>query len=134
MSTLPSIRREYTFPEIAVMTRASPARLLGLSDRGHLAAGARADVAVYAEQPDKAAMFRNAAFVFKDGDLVVRDGRILHHRSGRALSIDLEIDHAIERRMRDYYEETYGLEPDLLKVRASALGVADPFEAVSCSR
>ena len=31
MSTLPSIRREYTFPEIAVMTRASPARLLGLS-------------------------------------------------------------------------------------------------------
>ena len=134
MSTLPSLEREYTYPEIAVMTRASPARLLGLSDRGHLAAGARADVAVYAEQPDKAAMFRNAAFVFKDGDLVVRDGRILHHRSGRALSIDLEIDHAIERRMRDYYEETYGLEPDLLKVRASALGVADPFEAVSCSR
>ncbi|MFZ0204641.1 MAG: formylmethanofuran dehydrogenase subunit A, partial [Roseiarcus sp.] len=78
MSTLPSIGREYTYPEIAVMTRASPARLLGLSDRGHLAAGARADVAVYAEQPDKAAMFRNAAFVFKDGDLVVRDGRILH--------------------------------------------------------
>jgi hypothetical protein len=34
--------------------------------------------------------------------------------------------------MRDYYEETYGLEPDLLKVRASALGIADPFEAVSC--
>ena len=134
MSTLPSIRREYTFPEIAAMTRASPARLLGLRDRGHLAAGARADVAVYAEQPDKAAMFRNAAFVFKDGDLVVRDGRILHHRSGRALSIDLEIDPAIERRMRDYYQETYGLEPDLLKVRASALGVADPFEAVSCSR
>ena len=35
--------------------------------------------------------------------------------------------------MRDYYEETYGLEPDLLKVPASALGVADPFESVSCS-
>jgi formylmethanofuran dehydrogenase subunit A len=90
-------------------------------------------VAVYAKQPDKAAMFRNAAFVFKDGDLVVRDGRILHHRSGRALSIDRKIDHAIERRMREYYEGTYGLESDLLKVRASALGVADPFEAVSCS-
>src|ERR1700689_2868699 len=78
------------------------------------------------------AMFRDAAFVFKDGDLVVRDGRILHHRSGRALSIDRKIDHATERRMRDYYQETYGLEPDLLKVRASALAVADPFEAVSC--
>ena len=33
--SLPSIRREYTYPKIAVMTRASPARLLGLSDRGH---------------------------------------------------------------------------------------------------
>jgi formylmethanofuran dehydrogenase subunit A len=133
MTTLPSIKREYSLSEIAVMTRMAPARLLGLYDRGHLGAGARGDVAVYAEQPDRAAMFRNAALVFKDGDLVVRDGRVQHHRSGRALTIDREIDNVIERRMRDYYKETYGLEPDLLKVRARDVGVADPFEAVSCS-
>ena len=78
-------------------------------------------------------MFRNAALVFKDGDLVVREGRVQHHRSGRALAVDRKIDSAIERRMHDYYEETYGLEPDLLKVRPRDVGVADPFEAVSCS-
>ncbi len=132
MTTLPSIKREYTFAEIAAMTRAAPARLYGLNDRGHLAAGARADVAVYAEQPDRAAMFRNASLVFKDGELVARDGEILTHRAGRALAIDRGVDDAIERRMRDYYDGAHGLDPELLKVRAGALGVADPFEAVSC--
>ena len=53
--------------EIAIMTRAAPARLLGLADRGHLGAGARADIAVYRPQPDRAAMFRNAELVLKDG-------------------------------------------------------------------
>src|SRR6202522_758145 len=54
MTTLRSIEREYSLREIAIMTRVAPARLLGLRDRGHLGAGARGDVAVYAEQPDRA--------------------------------------------------------------------------------
>jgi formylmethanofuran dehydrogenase subunit A len=45
VTTLPSLTREYTLTEIATMTRAAPAKLLGLPDRGHLGAGARADVA-----------------------------------------------------------------------------------------
>ena len=49
------------------------------------------------------------------------------------LARQVTIDNATERRMRDYYEEIYGLEPDLLKVRPRDVGVADPFEAVSCS-
>ncbi len=40
LTTLPSIAREYTLSEIAMMTRAAPARLLGLADRGHLGTGA----------------------------------------------------------------------------------------------
>ena len=98
------------------------------------APGARADIAIYAPRPDRAAMFRNAALVFKDGELVVRDGLIVKDRAGRALTIDRDVDGAVERRMRDYYEATYGLDAEILKVRASALGVADPFEAVSCGR
>jgi len=43
---LSSITRELTLREIATMTRAAPARLLGLTDRGHLGAGAAADIAV----------------------------------------------------------------------------------------
>ena len=133
-STLPSIAREYTLNEIATMTRAAPARLLGLPDRGHLGSGAVADVALYAERPDKAAMFRNAALVFKDGDLVVRDGRVERYRWGRALTLDCEPDPAIERRMRDHCDDAYGLDLQYMKVPTGAIGRPDPFELVPCAR
>ena len=96
VTTLSSITREYTFGEIATMTRAAPARLLGLADRGHLGAGAIADVAVYDDVQDRAQMFRSAALVFKDGDLVVRDGKVTHYRFGRALTVQPGYDAAIE--------------------------------------
>ena len=88
LSTLASIGREYTFEEIAVMTRAAPARLLGLKDRGHLGPGAIADVAVYRRDKSIAKMLGRAAFVFKNGDLVVKDGEITHYRWGRALRLN----------------------------------------------
>ena len=88
LSTLASIDREYTFDEIAIMTRAAPAKLLGLKDRGHLGAGALADVAVYRRGEDIAKMLGSAALVFKNGDLVVQDGAITHYRWGRALRLD----------------------------------------------
>src|SRR5207237_9566741 len=56
-SALRHITRELSLYEIAIMTRAAPARLLGLADRGHLGPGAAADVAVYRWQADAEAMF-----------------------------------------------------------------------------
>lgn len=132
-TTLASLTREYTLHEIAIMTRQAPARLLGLKDRGHLGPGAVADIAAYRPSGDKAAMFRRAALVFKDGDLVVRDGEIVRYRWGRALYVRPTPDAAIERRMCQYYDGAYGLDANLLKVPAWALRRDDPFEAVPCS-
>ena len=132
VTTLPSITREYSFYEIATMTRAAPAKLLGLTERGHLGAGAVADVAVYDDLPDRAQMFRAAALVFKHGELVVRDGRVTHHRFGRALAVAPERDRAIDRRMRNYYDERYGLSDEFLKVPDYALNRPEPFEFVPC--
>src|SRR5205085_3781749 len=39
VTTLAAIAREYSLNDIAMMTRAAPARLLGLRDRGHLGPG-----------------------------------------------------------------------------------------------
>jgi formylmethanofuran dehydrogenase subunit A len=133
VTTLPTITREYTLPEIATMTRSAPARLLGLADRGRLDPGAVADVAVYEETKDRARMFRAAAYVFKDGDLVVRDGNIVSCRFGRALAVKPECDRAIERRMHAYYAERYGLAPELFHVPEQALGRPQPFEFVPCA-
>jgi len=61
-----------------------------------------ADIAVYANDTDRAKMFRAASLVFKDGELVVRDGAVTHYRWGRALTVAPGHDRAIERRMQDY--------------------------------
>jgi formylmethanofuran dehydrogenase subunit A len=114
------------------MTRAAPAKLLGLADRGHLGAGAVADIAVYENDDDKAAMFRNAALVFKNGELVARNGEITSRRFGRALAVRPERDRSIDRRMRSYYEDRYGISPDLLVVPETAIDRPDPFELVPC--
>ena len=45
------LAREYTLNEIAIVTRAGPARLLGLANKGHLGVGADADVTVYTPTP-----------------------------------------------------------------------------------
>jgi formylmethanofuran dehydrogenase subunit A len=134
VTTLPAITREYSLAEIAAMTRAAPARLLGLSDRGHLGAGAVADVAVYDDDRDRAKLFGSAALVFKDGDLVVRDGKVTHYRFGRALTVRPGHDAAIDRRMTDYYDERYGLSDEFIKVPDHAIGRTDPFELVPCAR
>src|SRR5262249_59170394 len=68
VTTLPGITREYSLGEIATMTRAAPARLLGLEDRGHLGAGAPAHVAGYAHPRDPAKKFLAAPPGFQRRD------------------------------------------------------------------
>ena len=131
-STLASIDREYTMEEIAIMTRAAPARLLGLADRGHLGAGAIADVAVYRKDKDIAGMFSRAALVFKNGDLVVKDGEISHYRWGRALRLNPPPDAAIARTMKAYHEERYGLSLDWFTFPDAAIARDEPFREVPC--
>lgn len=105
MSTLGSIDREYSLYEIAIMTRAGPARLLGLGDRGHLGAGAAADITVYTPQEDKEAMFSKPDYVFKDGQLVVRNGEVVHVVWGNVHTVRPEFDRpGIEERLREYFE------------------------------
>jgi formylmethanofuran dehydrogenase subunit A len=131
VTTLPSLTREYSWGEIATMTRAAPARLLGLKDRGHLAPGARADIAIYRPGADLAETFRHAVRVYKDGDCVVRDGELTHYRFGRALRLAPEPDAAMTRRVSDYYDSRYGLDAGLLNVPEAALP-REPFETVAC--
>ena len=133
VTTLPSLSREYSLSEIAAMTRAAPAKLLGLTDRGHLGAGGRADVALYRPGKDIAQMFRAAALVYKDGELVVRDGEVTRYKYGRALHVAPAVEASMRRRMSEYYDERYGLNSDFMRVPEGAIGRPQPFEAVACA-
>lgn len=132
LTTLSSIAREYTMDEIAVMTRGAPAKLLGLADRGHLGPGAVADIAVYRKGRDIKKMLGEAALVFKDGDLVVKDGVVTHYRWGKALRLNPPPDTAMVKRMQAYHEDRYGLSLDWFTFRDSAIPRENPFAEVAC--
>ncbi|ABA56566.1 formylmethanofuran dehydrogenase, subunit A [Nitrosococcus oceani ATCC 19707] len=103
-STLGTITREYSLYEIAIMTRAGAAKLLGLSDRGHLGIGAAADITVYTEQKDKEKMFSKPDYVFKDGELVVRNGEIVKVTWGATHVVRPEFDNSIEKELSSYFD------------------------------
>jgi formylmethanofuran dehydrogenase subunit A len=102
---LKSMTRELTLAEIAVMTRSAPARLLGLKDRGHLGIGAAADIAVYREDANREDMFRTPSYVFKDGTLVARDGRITATPVGGTHFIEPGYDPIIEKTLRRHWQD-----------------------------
>ncbi|MFO1057187.1 MAG: formylmethanofuran dehydrogenase subunit A [Dongiaceae bacterium] len=117
-SRLGAIEREYDLNEIAIITRAGPARALGLADRGHLGVGAVADVTVYQEQADKQAMFERPTHVFKDGRLVARDGALLEVVWGATHVSRPEFDRGIEARIADHFAR-------FMTVRAGNFRIAD---------
>ena len=101
-AALKSIARELSLYEIAIMTRAGPAKLLGLKDRGHLGVGAAADIAVYREDADREAMFSQPEYVFKDGTLVSRAGRITAVPTGGTHFVEPDYDRSIEAVLRKH--------------------------------
>ncbi|UZR27836.1 formylmethanofuran dehydrogenase subunit A [Methylococcus mesophilus] len=112
LSTLGTLDREYSLYEIAIMTRAGAARLLGLTDRGHLGAGAAADITVYTDQADKEKMFTRPDYVFKDGELVVRNGEVVKVVWGNLHTVQPEFDSGIEARLRDYFDRYHTMKLD----------------------
>jgi formylmethanofuran dehydrogenase subunit A len=99
--------REYTLSEIAIVTRAGPARLLGLRHKGHLGIGADADVTVYARERDIARMFATPRYVVKGGVLVVEEGQLRRAPAGRRLRLSPGHDARVLRDVRRYFD-SYG--------------------------
>ncbi|OLC02804.1 MAG: formylmethanofuran dehydrogenase subunit A [Gemmatimonadetes bacterium 13_1_40CM_4_69_8] len=115
---LDGLAREYTLSEIAIITRAGPARLLGLTTKGHLGAGADADVTIYADHPDRAQMFATPRHVIKGGTIVVEEGQLRRAPAGRRLAVRPEYDAAVTKDLKRFFQdyacvsfENYGAEP-----------------------
>jgi formylmethanofuran dehydrogenase subunit A len=109
-TTLPDQDREYTLFEIAIITRAAPARILGLKNKGHLGLGADADVTIYEKHEDKERMFACPRYVIKEGNILVEDGEIRKEIFGKTLFVSPEYDPAVEKDIRDYFEKYYTIE------------------------
>lgn len=101
------LTRQYSLSEIAIITRAGPARLLGLADKGHLGVGADADVTIYEEDDDKEKMFSAPRHVIKDGESVIEDHEFRADHEGRVLHVAPAYDPAIEQVIQPFFEDFY---------------------------
>jgi len=122
-SLLPSITRELSLYEIAVVTRAGQAKALGLKGKGHLGVGADADVAIFNINPEKIDIsrkyktvrraFGDSAYTIKGGKVVAKDGEILQHVDGCTMWLDVKtteqvkVDEEIKRKFREYWTVEY---------------------------
>ncbi len=125
-----ALNREYSLYEIAIITRAGTARVLGLKNKGHLGVGADADVTIYANLDDKEEMFAHPRYVLKDGEVIVRDGQLVRERPGRTLYVAPSYDSGIEADVRSHFERTYTIAFENYPVQDEYL----PYcEVVPCS-
>lgn len=104
---LTQLHREYTLEEIAIITRAAPAKMLGLTRKGHLGAGADADMTIYTPQADIERMFELPRFVIKGGEVLIEQGEIRQSLEGMTLATAPEFDGDIVPSIRDWFESSY---------------------------
>ncbi len=122
MTLLKDLKREYSLYELAITTRAAPAKLMGLPDRGHLGIGAIADIAVYTPNDDYAAMFANATWLFKNGIAVVKDGEVLGEPSGKMLTLMPIASGGIQHELQAYFDDYFTMRLENIKVNPDTLG------------
>ncbi len=134
-AVIATIDREMTMEEIALISRANSARVLGMEDRGHLGPGAVGDVAIYDLNPNETDIsrnpekvretFANASYCIKDGEIVSENGEIKKDTSGRTYWVDAqlpedlekEVYKDIERKFKRYYTvniNNYPVQPEYM--------------------
>jgi formylmethanofuran dehydrogenase subunit A len=124
--------REYTLNEIAIITRAAPARRLGLRDKGHLGIGADADVTIYHDRADREEMFATPRYVIKGGEVAVEDGELRRADDGLLLSSHANFDPAVSRVLGPLFAERYTVAFEHYPVHDPAL--REPSRVVEASR
>ena len=107
---LRDLEREYTLNEIAIITRAGPARALGLNCKGQLGAGADADITIYDEQDDKEMMFNAPRYVIKAGVPIIENHEFRNDTAGKLFHIAPEYDKKIEEVVQPFFESYYSIE------------------------
>jgi formylmethanofuran dehydrogenase subunit A len=105
--TLGDLDREYSLFEIAIITRAAPARMLGLKRKGHLGAGADGDVTIYQPRDDLQEMFELPRYVVRRGEVVVDDGELRADSEGCLFHVAPEFDEECLPDIQNWFEGNY---------------------------
>ena len=118
-TVLGEIKREYSLGEIVTITRAAPARVLGLSKKGHLGPGADGDVAIFHPEDDgrRQPKCRSGKgcrrkmdlprWVIKDGEIIVKNGKSEGETHGKTLHVAPPFDFSVEKSIREHFRKYY---------------------------
>lgn len=109
LTKLADLDREYSLSEIAIITRAGPARILGLANKGHLGVGADADVCVYNPNDDFQKMFELPFMVIKAGRILVEDTEIRQTVSGKTIVASPDYDRQRDAEIEEWFNRNYSL-------------------------
>jgi len=114
-STLKDIDREWNLYEIAISTRAAPAKIMGLPNKGHLGVGADADVTVYDLDPNKVNLaddperiikvFGQSYLTFMRGQQVAKKGIVGKTPHGKVWSVHAELNDSLWNRINKELED-----------------------------
>ncbi len=108
-TALADLTREYSLGEICTITRAAPARILGLKQKGHLGVGADADITIYTHSDDPQAMFELPRYVIKAGEVIAEEGQIRRPVPGQRLYATPDYDRGCEGHIADWFERHYSI-------------------------
>jgi|Deesub1362A_J573_1020465.scaffolds.fasta_scaffold00039_75 formylmethanofuran dehydrogenase subunit A len=106
-SEIATIDRELDLYDVAIITRANPAKTIGIAYRkGHLGVGADGDVTIYDIDPttldssnytEIEKKFRIAEYTIKEGEIVAHKGEITSAPTGRIFYTESKVNEEIER-------------------------------------
>jgi formylmethanofuran dehydrogenase subunit A len=108
-SALAGLDRQYSLYEIAIITRAGPARILGLKNKGHLGPGADADITIYTPSANQETMFELPRHVIKSGRVIVEQGEIREEFYGKLLHVAPDYDRGVEPDIQKWFEDSYSI-------------------------
>ena len=115
--SLGDLNREYTLNDIAIITRAGPARILGLKNKGHLGIGADADITVYAPDENYETMFSVPRWVIKGGEMIVDDYEVKRSAQGNTLAVATEYDFNRNATIENWFDDRYSLKSNHFGIR-----------------
>lgn len=104
---LADIDREYTLNEICIITRAGPAKILGLKNKGHLGIGADADITIYSPHENKEVMFEMPRYVIKSGEILIDECELKQQTFGKTFNVAPAYDVEVEADIAEWFEQYY---------------------------
>jgi formylmethanofuran dehydrogenase subunit A len=109
-SVVADLDREYSLSEIAIITRAGPARILGLKSKGHLGPGADADITIYTPDENKETMFELPRYVIKAGRVIIDQCELREDAYGKTLHVAPAYDRDVEQDISRWFENSYSIQ------------------------